>query len=313
VCRVFFRKGERASPAASGRLDQEALLACFYLGWLYQASFLQRGFDYQHLPSILLALVVVANWLPRREDLRMGRVCLVAFASLALLFHPLLRWERTTAWGRCISQPSSYDLWDRLALTEAVDWQDLARVAAYLRAQEVKDREVTCFSVFTTPLYIELDQRPSSRFIQVSSLITFFSSRQQEMVEALGRGPQRFLVSDVRDFWTSSLSAQQARAEQPHRALALPPDFPPDKAQEYPWTEPVVFRAGRYYVHRAKEEPGRRDEVAQRREPHSGIGGTLCGDTFSTCREYRHVENVPHNPGHSNPRNREARVWAGIR
>src|SRR5262249_33130406 len=47
---------------------QEALLGCFYLGWLVQALWLQHGFNYHHVPPILLAIVVTTRWhglLPR--------------------------------------------------------------------------------------------------------------------------------------------------------------------------------------------------------------------------------------------------------
>jgi hypothetical protein len=73
----------------------------------------------------------------------------------------------------------------------------------------------------------------------------------REMRDELAASRQRFVVTDVRDYLISRLTEEQARAERPGAPLAPPSDFPAALAQQYPWSEPVVFRAGRYLVHHA--------------------------------------------------------------
>jgi hypothetical protein len=63
----------------------------------------------------------------------------------------------------------------------------------------------------------------------------------------LAASPQRYVVSDLQG---AGLTRVEALAERPGQPLALPPAFPPPLARCFPWNEPVVFRAGRYLVHR---------------------------------------------------------------
>ena len=43
---------------------------------------------------------------------------------------------------------------------------------------------------------------------------------------------------------------EAVKAVNPDNPLALPSSFPQQFADRYPWREPIVFRSGRYLVHR---------------------------------------------------------------
>ena len=130
------------------------------------------------------------------------------------------------------------------------DWVELLRVADYLRAQHVGDQELICYSASTTHLLTILDVRPASRFLFPSIFCKGSLAGHREANQAEMRASRvRFLVTDMEEY--AGLTPQQAAAEVPGQPLALPPALPADRRGRYPLTEPVVFRAGRYYVHRA--------------------------------------------------------------
>ena len=66
------------SHATSART---ALLAGFYLAWLFQAVVLQHLFDYIHAPAILLGLAVVMGECLGEERL-FARMCFAAFVLI---------------------------------------------------------------------------------------------------------------------------------------------------------------------------------------------------------------------------------------
>jgi hypothetical protein len=45
----------------------------------------------------------------------------------------------------------------------------------------------------------------------------------------------------------------------PGPTTELPPDFPAWGKDVYPWNQPVVFRAGRYFVHEVRDPHGEID------------------------------------------------------
>jgi hypothetical protein len=49
------------------------------------------------------------------------------------------------------------------------------------------------------------------------------------------------------------------RAPPPGPTTALPPRFPAWGQDTYPWNQPVVFRAGRYFVHEVTDPRGQID------------------------------------------------------
>lgn len=214
-----------------------ALPAAFYLGWLLQAAYLQKGYDYILASAAPPALALVAGraWWP--GPLRLGTALLLAFAVWAAARHPLVVPERLALWERCCHEGSSAELRDRLkrvATRNAPDWADLERVADFLRQRRARDAEVTCYNNSTHPLYLILDLRPSTRFLHYDTILMCFPSRREEVRQALKESGQRYVVSDRQ---------------------ALPGDEEPGR-DEFPWSLPVLFRAGRYAVHEARAEVG---------------------------------------------------------
>ncbi len=248
-----------AKEASSSGIPQEALLGGFYLAWLLQANYLQYGYLYQLAPTFLLALAVIAGrrWLP--GDSPLGWIILVSFLALAVARHPLIRGERIGLWTRCVREGSSPELQNRLSLStepRKVDWVALSKVADFLRGVGVRDGELTCYSFGTSPLYLQLDVRPSTRFVSgiEDMIVGVGSGRRREMVRAeLAASPQRYVVTDLQ-FLTSDLQSigllRTWQADGGGSGLIVPADIRRAIKGRYPWSEPVIFRAGPYLVHR---------------------------------------------------------------
>jgi hypothetical protein len=124
----------------------------------------------------------------------------------------------------------------------------VAEVVALDNNQRVGDGDVTCLSGCTHPLYLDLNLKPSTRFSQVEATCLYFTTHRNQVLAELNASHQQFVVSDL--VWTG-MSCQDARATDPNDPLAFPPNFPSRFAGTYPWREPIVFRSGRYLVHRA--------------------------------------------------------------
>jgi hypothetical protein len=82
--------------------------------------------------------------------------------------------ERFAQWRRCWSEASS----DRVrgapsleATSNQTDWEDLSRVADYLRGQGVKDRELLCFNT------------PATRYVQPVTLIRALKRRWETEIK----------------------------------------------------------------------------------------------------------------------------------
>lgn len=230
----------------------EAMFAASYLGWLIQVEFLQRSYVYHHVPPIMLAIAMLFAWRSSHKRTLVWHVAVTAFTALALLAHPMLRPQRLRLWPRCVTERAAPEIWNRLALwPEFINWQHLDRVAAYLRSRQLRDGELTCFATFASPLYLKLGLRPSTRFAQLHAVAYYlFPGRKAQVLEEMASSSQRLIVTDTGPGLLPSMTVEQAEAEHPVDPLALPPAFPASLKKEYPWTEPVVFRVGRYYVHR---------------------------------------------------------------
>src|SRR5439155_800101 len=148
-----------ALVAVVRRESNRAILAALYLGWLAQATVIQKPFDYAHYPPTLLGLAVLAihrwpvgpvflGWCLAAgllnevagdstvlTDLR--RSYPVA-SRIAVPHHPIARRDRLALWGRCWTD-GSWELKDRLTFYHdihcAPDWADLQRVADFLSTQ----------------------------------------------------------------------------------------------------------------------------------------------------------------------------------
>ncbi|HLW68031.1 MAG TPA: hypothetical protein VKS79_22125 [Gemmataceae bacterium] len=258
------------------------LFAALYLGWLAQALFLQKGLEYIHVPEVLLAMALLAS---QRWALGFGFLVWFVlagtfvslekkssavkrasdwlfdknpeFTSRYLVTHPLLRIQRLELWPRCCRERSNADLRMRLACTGhshcGTDWRQLERVAAFLRAVDppLRDRELTCWHDSPHTLYLWLDLQPSIRFIHVATIV-HVAEHQEDVRRELLACPQRYVVSDVERVLRQPEDAGAPGAT----PLDLPPKFPARELRYFPWNQPIVFRAGRYVVHRVENPLG---------------------------------------------------------
>jgi hypothetical protein len=127
-------------------------------------------------------------------------------------------------------------------------------VRDYLAEQGLQDGELTCFESRAIPLYLDLDLEPSTRILYFDLAVRVFGRHRDELRQDLTASRQRFVVSDL---YKIGVTPSQAVAVGSGGPLALPPAFPDFLKSRYPWSEPVVFRAGRYLVHRAEHAVGR--------------------------------------------------------
>jgi hypothetical protein len=240
--------------ARKRRLDEpaRALGAVFYLGWLTQALTLQVQHDYVLCSTVLPALGVLAAWgrLPGR-GLAGWAVVGLFFGALALFRYPVLGPERMNWWGDCWRAGSTPEVRDALALSRGgyvpTDWHSLEAVAVFLQGQGVGDGELTCMHDSTHPLYLRLGVEPSTRYFEFNVILFGLPSRHAQICRELSSSRQHWVVADL---LATGLPRAEALKEIPGGTPALPPAFPKAMAEVFPWNEPVVFRAGRYTVHK---------------------------------------------------------------
>jgi len=265
-----------AVSALFRRDPARAILAALYLGWLAQATLIQKPFDYAHYPPMLLGLAVIASF-----RLPVGQVllawCLVAgitneiakdhrwfrninedyriTTALVLPHYPMVDRNRLALWGRCWHD-DSWELKDQLSFYDTVhcapNWADLNRVGEFLKTKKLQDRELICWHDSTHPLYVELGIKPGIRYPHVITAMKFRSKREQIKSETF-TSPARYVVSDLVPIM---YSARFGPFPPPGPATELPPEFPDWRTDIYPWNQPVVYRSGRYIVHEVKEPKG---------------------------------------------------------
>ncbi len=232
---------------------ERRMFAAFYLGWLSQSLLLQHLMDYIHVPAVLLGVTLLAGsrW-PVVAPVR--RLTVGAFVAIALLACPLLWASRVALWPECITRGSTTDVRTALSDSNFPDWSQLPHVVEFLRDQQVGDGEVTCFNVHAIHIYEQLGVRPSTRFIGLSSLIQLFPGKTDEIRSALAGSRQRFIVTELIE---SGMKPKDARTSSADDLLSLPPGYPATGELLFPWSHPVVFRAGPYLVHAVASDLGR--------------------------------------------------------
>jgi hypothetical protein len=235
-----------------------ALFAICYLGWLGQAIFLQHPHSYVAVPATLLAwtLILAAAAGLQARWVRLAVVCVLAGClGMAAVSHPLMSARRLALWPRCWSEGSSAELRNRLTLTKDVHtpgWAALEKIARFLGEQRVGDYELTCYSNSTHPLYLMLNVEPAVPIMHLDSWVVFYPDHLQQLRELIANSPQRYVVSDLLTV-PAIRSKQEPLQNMPDDQYDLPPNFPPQLRGYFPWNEPVVFRAGRYVVHRVTQ------------------------------------------------------------
>jgi hypothetical protein len=263
--------GESSGPRQLAQQLTCALVMAFYFGWLIQAVALQHLFDYVHAPGVLLAILTCVTVHARRRSHDLAETAdrrspdlaesadsdrqwsptakagLIAFAILALLCWPTVRWSRLGCWADCLRQGSTAEIRDRLRLMQFPEWRDLERVAAFLRERGVRDGDVCCFPNSTIHLYGMLGIRPPTRYVYLENTLVFFPERNEVLRAALAAAAPQYAVTDL---LTAGVPPDALSRIRPGTVLSGPSSVVVDQARTYPWEFPVLFRSGRYAVHR---------------------------------------------------------------
>lgn len=258
---------------AGGEQIGKALLAAMYIGWVLQVVVIQKPFDYAQVPLVLLALALLTAW-----GWNAGKLLVLGVLAGSLLLqlppvsagwqwmqqfpllerwtaHPLVDHERTGLWFRCWTEGSTPALRNRLGLYIhchcATNWEDLVQVADYLRQVHppLQDGELNCWHDGTHPLYLLLNLEPATRYLHYGTALSI-RERVAEIAEAVASSRQRYVVSDLFPVLPDMFTDQFPVAD--GQALCLPPDFPAPYRQLFPWNQPLVFRCGRYCVHKVE-------------------------------------------------------------
>jgi hypothetical protein len=247
------------------------LLAGFYLGWVAQVVFLQKTYDYSlaPLPPLALTLLLAVVWRRTAGYLRWSAVAVFGLFVLVpnpmplirhpaivvqnprtLLRFPLLNPDRLALWVRCWMEGSTAEVRDDLKLLPwerpSPNWTQLERVRSFLREQGVQDGELTCYHTTTHPLYLQMNYRPTTPYLHFDMILANFPRHREVIRKQLAESGQGYVVSDLAAV-ALNLTPAQTIAEP---SDALPADFPNQWRDVFPWTEPILFRAGRYVVHR---------------------------------------------------------------
>ncbi len=239
-------------PAA--RNDQvfvRALLSAVYLFWLLQAHFLQHLFDYVHIPAILLSIGVLGVHAGQYRLLRSPAV-LLPLILLGLWRSPFTDANQMRLWKPATQGDLTPAETDSLARLPNPKWEDLAEIESFLRDQNVHERDVLMFNSDLVTLYWNLNLTSPTPYVYLFELQNYFPERKELIDAAMISGPQKFVVTDLVSCGMPTRSAEEIGAEGP---LAPPPGYTRANLKAYPWSEPVVFRSGRYLVHRVRTEP----------------------------------------------------------
>jgi len=290
-----FRKAIRGSQDnADMTVWNEAVYSAFYLAWMIECTFMQVAWIYHIMPGLFsgLGLLIGHLW---SSPARWPRwVAPTATTAFAIGLNPLLMPHRLACWTRCFSEGSTPELRDEiknipyympqiveqvdpvrlekivdyghfdLALAQmhshlyTVEWKNMTKVADYLRAQGVKDRDLTCYHNTTLHLFLMLDIVPSNVDIVHDLIVSRFYGRDVVLQKALQDCQQRWVVSDLQ-----RATLDEPALPDPAHPLELPANFPDRWRNRYPWSLPIVFRVGRYCVHDARNPDGSMREVTK--------------------------------------------------
>lgn len=249
------------SSSQASPIFSRTLLAAIYLSWLGQAFFLQHLFDYVYTPTIVLAIGVLASESSALWQTRWRSVGIV-FLGLTILCSPVWRVSRLGCWWTCVTRGSTPTMRDRLRLLVTPSFDDLEKVAEFLRQQGVKQGEMICFNDSLVHLYPRMQLQPPTRFVYLDVLLIFFSDRSQLLYEALAKRPHRYVVVDTA---ASGLTREESLSVGNDGPSAPPPALATNTKNIYPWSHSIVFRSGPYVVYRIIGPMGRLAWPAPRR------------------------------------------------
>jgi hypothetical protein len=196
-------------------------------------------------------------------------IVVIACLAWLVVHHPLLDAEKRAVWRQVWHEGSTPQVRNVLNEEEhsAADWVELGNVAHYLRKQEVGDRELLCYSFSAVPLYIALHVQPATRFVLLWSVTEYFRHHRTDIARDVADSPVRFVVNDLRFYFTDDevrrLAPEGKKLTFEELAAAqrkLHPEVKPplsDLRGRFPWTEPIVFHAGKYIVHKVRPREAR--------------------------------------------------------
>jgi hypothetical protein len=225
-----------------------SLLAALYLGWLFQAHFLQHPFHYAHTPGIILGAALLAMcWPVAIPQRRIANFAFAASMLIAAILAPCFDPQRLAWWPACITRGAQPDVKCALHHRNLPNWIELQPVIEYLKQQDLKDGELTAYNVFLVHLYSELGVRPSTRYVFLDVLMQVFHERVDLIHEALAKSKQRFVVCSLLE---NGMRPDDIAADGSGVRTTLPNAFPAGHAEEFPYCLPLVFRSGQYVVYR---------------------------------------------------------------
>lgn len=233
--------------APSTQTKYRALLSAAYLGWLFQAHFLQRLFHYVHVPIIFLGIAITLSiTIEAIEHRRFVRMMTMAFITVTLVVSPATRPRRLCWWGECVRHGSTAATRDALQLMPLPDWRQLQPVIEFLEQQDLRDGDLTAYNVFIVNLYDELDVMPSTRYILPDIHIKVFTRHADEIRTTLRNARHRYVVSSLIEDHIPPELVDEFSPDQPPE---LPVGFPAKLRDEFPYNQKLVLRSGQYVVH----------------------------------------------------------------
>ncbi len=226
------------------------LASTLYLSWFLQAAILQYPHDYVMTPTVLLGIWILTLDLAQRPWSWWLILVLFILGINGIRGNRLFSSRQLCLWGRCWREGSAPALRDEITRVSpsiaTTDWEDLENVADFLRTLDLKDRELTCFNDGTHPLYLKLHLQPSTPFLQWTPIQFIFVQHHNEVLTLLQHSQQRYVVSDL---LLPMGGSPEVLNYPPQRISTLPEGFPEQFRNTFPYSEPVLFRSGRYLVH----------------------------------------------------------------
>ena len=285
ICRWIWR-WLMAGPADDGERFARALLAAIYLGWVGMALFFQRQFHYAHVPEVLLmfALFAANRWavsfaLLAWQVVTSGFLLLAvdkpgypqwrkdlsawvretdkeaSLFHLAVALHPALNPDRAAWWPVCFRADAPRELRNAVAFDAQMfagpgaDWVQLGAVEDFLRDKGLKDGELICWHDSPHALYRRLGIKPGIRFMHVTTASEMGRWQYDQVKKELAAAAPhaRYAVGDM---FRVVLERDRINDVGPDGLPKTLTAHQRVQRQQFPWTQPVVFRSpsGRYVV-----------------------------------------------------------------
>jgi len=223
-------------------------LSAVYLVWFLQSHLLQHLFDYVHVPALLLSIFVLAAHSGEIKFLR-SPALMIAFIAVALLTSPMANLQTMKLWPTAIQRDLTPAQTDHVAQLMNPKWEDLNKVEEFLRSQNVQNEDVLMYNSDLVTLYWDLNLKSPTPYIYYYEIQAYLPERKELLLASLEKGNQKFVVTDLVGCGMPIPFAEEVDEQ---GELAPPPRYRRANLKSYPWSEPVVFRSGRYLVHQER-------------------------------------------------------------